>query len=112
MGVDFDLTIEHAWSLFEGQNGRCALTNEPIRFESQSSRRKGKVQTASLDRIDSSKGYVEGNVWWVHKDVNRMKNDFPLDRFLDVCRKVASGPHGQSGPYGMSTSNVARTVVQ
>lgn len=45
--------------------------------------------TASLDRIDSSKGYVEGNVHWVHKDINIMKWDFPLETFIKMCKFVA-----------------------
>nr|WP_050783279.1 glycoside hydrolase family 15 protein [Methylobacterium nodulans] len=28
-----------------------------------------------LDRKDSSKGYVPGNVWWVHKDINASKQN-------------------------------------
>lgn len=44
--------------------------------------------TASLDRIDSSKGYIEGNVQWVHKYVNVMKWDFSMEEFLDICRKI------------------------
>ena len=47
--------------------------------------------TASLDRIDSSKGYVIGNVQWVHKDINIMKNKFDNQYFIDMCKKIASG---------------------
>jgi hypothetical protein len=32
-----------------------------------------------MDRIDSNKGYVEGNVQWVYKYVNLMKRDFPQE---------------------------------
>ena len=39
-------------------------------------------KTASLDRIDSSKGYTEDNIQWVHKDVNQMKMDLPEQRFF------------------------------
>ena len=38
--------------------------------------------TASLDRIDPSLGYIEGNVRWIHKDVNRMKWKMVDDGFL------------------------------
>jgi len=46
--------------------------------------------TASLDRIDSSKGYVKDNVQWVHKDINRMKWNFPQDKFVKLCSFVAN----------------------
>jgi hypothetical protein len=44
--------------------------------------------TASLDRIDSAKGYLNGNVQWIHKDLNRMKQEFSDEKFLDWCRRV------------------------
>jgi hypothetical protein len=43
---------------------------------------------ASLDRIDSKKGYVEGNVHWVHKDVNMMKRNFTEEYFINLCETV------------------------
>jgi hypothetical protein len=95
--IPFRLTIEQMATLFEAQRGRCALTGLHLQFSSQDSRRKGTPQTASLDRIDSSLGYVEGNVWWVHKDVNRIKRELPLERFLELCRLVAAhAAHGRS----------------
>jgi hypothetical protein len=33
----------------------------------------------SLDRIDSSKGYVKGNVWVISNRANKLKNDGTLD---------------------------------
>ena len=50
--------------------------------------RKGKNQTASLDRIDSSKGYTKNNVQWLHKDINIMKRDFPEEKFLFLCKQI------------------------
>jgi hypothetical protein len=41
------------------------------------------------DRIDSSKGYVVGNIQWVHKHINKMKNKYPQDHFIEMCRLVA-----------------------
>ena len=80
----FEITIEYAWMLYEQQNRQCSLTNLPIGFG-----KKGK-STASLDRIDSTKGYVEGNVQWVHKDVNRMKMDLEQTRLICLCHLVAA----------------------
>lgn len=45
--------------------------------------------TASLDRIDSSKGYVIGNVQWVHKTINTMKMDLANSEFIKLCQMVA-----------------------
>jgi hypothetical protein len=42
-----------------------------------------------LDRIDSSKGYIVGNVQWVHKHVNVMKNIFSQEMFIFICNQVS-----------------------
>lgn len=44
--------------------------------------------TASLDRIDSSKGYIKGNIQWVHKDINKMKNNYNQAYFINLCALV------------------------
>lgn len=46
-------------------------------------------KTASLDRIDSGKGYEVGNVQWLHKDVNMMKRHYSTDYFKHLCRLVS-----------------------
>ena len=44
--------------------------------------------TASLDRIDSSKPYIKGNMQWLHKDVNIMKNAYNINYFINMCRII------------------------
>lgn len=82
--IEFSITIEYAWDLFERQNGKCFYTNQDLEIKTRNSG----GMTASLDRIDSSKGYVEGNVIWVHKDINIMKNVFSHEYFLNLCRLI------------------------
>jgi len=70
----FDISIKEIWHLFLFQKRKCALSGMDLRFQSQNSERDG---TASLDRIDSSKGYALDNIQWVHKDINWLKNNWP-----------------------------------
>ena len=79
---DFTITIEYLWELYLKQNRKCALTGVELYFNSRSGKTDGNI---SLDRIDSLKGYIEGNVQWVHKDANIMKNKLPQDRFIYLC---------------------------
>jgi hypothetical protein len=85
--VEFDITIEYAWNKFIEQGGKCALTGLPLVFEKRF--HDAKNRTASLDRIDSSKGYIEGNIQWVHKDINKMKWNYPEEKFIEFCKLVA-----------------------
>lgn len=81
----FEISIEYAWDLYISQNKLCALSGIPISFDGKWN---SSETTASLDRIDSSKGYVEGNIQWVHKRINLMKGDLSDEDFTEWCRKV------------------------
>lgn len=81
----FDLSIKEVWDLFIKQNRKCALTGVCLTFGSHIY---GSI-TASLDRIDSSKGYTIDNVQWVHKDVNIMKMDATQEEFIIMANQIA-----------------------
>jgi hypothetical protein len=86
--VEFDLTVDFLWKLYEAQDKKCALSGIPIEFKN-SWRTKGKCnQTCSLDRIDNTKGYTTDNVQWLHKDVNFMKHTFTQDYFISICKQI------------------------
>ena len=76
--LNFDISIEFAWELFLKQNRKCALSGKEIFFGLSV---KDRTQTASLDRIDSKRGYTKDNIQWVHKTVNIMKMALPEDTF-------------------------------
>ena len=46
------------------------------------------VQLASLDRIDSSKGYVEGNVQFISCCLNLAKSTLPSNRIYDFIQLI------------------------
>lgn len=85
--LDFTITIEYIWDLFLKQDGKCALTGSKLEFPIHL--KETAASTASLDRIDSSQGYIEGNVQWVHKKINLMKRDLHPDEFIQYCKLVA-----------------------
>tara|TARA_Y100000310_G_scaffold293091_1_gene322420 strand:- start:444 stop:1133 length:690 start_codon:yes stop_codon:yes gene_type:complete len=82
----FEITIEQAWDLFLKQDRKCALSGVKLVFTRKKKDRS--KTTASLDRIDSSKGYIKGNIQWVHKDINKMKQDLDMRSFKEWCGKV------------------------
>jgi len=84
--LDFLIDIKFAWELFLKQDKKCKLTGLPI--EMGRGGKFGNETTASLDRIDSTKGYTEDNVQWVHKNINRMKWHFDEKTFKKLCRLV------------------------
>jgi hypothetical protein len=98
-GIEWNdkLTIEYLYNLLLEQNKKCKLTgldidltesriNSNINFE---------LMTASLDRIDSLKGYEPNNVQWVHKHINKMKNNFNEDYFINMCELIVNHANQQ-----------------
>jgi hypothetical protein len=81
-----DISIDYIWDLFLKQDRKCNLTGLPLCFESSSNKCDG---TASLDRIDSSKGYIKDNVQWIYKDINPMKMALNEHYFIELCCKIA-----------------------
>lgn len=79
LGLDHNISPAFLKKLLENQMYKCALSGLDIHVTDG---------TASLDRIDSKQGYIEGNVQWVHKDINRMKNVYNQDYFISLCRLV------------------------
>lgn len=94
--LEFLVTKEFLWELFLKQDRKCALSGLPLNFKSEYKNSSTGICrfldttkiTASLDRIDSSKGYTEDNVQWVHKILNTMKSTLSNDVFLSVCNNV------------------------
>lgn len=83
--IPFSLCIQELWELFLKQNRECALSGDKLHF----ARSYGATeQTASLDRIDSSKGYTIDNVQWIHKEAQTMKWNLSEDRFFDRLKKI------------------------
>lgn len=85
-GINFNITKEYAWEIFLKQDRKCSMCGDVLFFEIENMN----GQTASLDRIDSSKGYIAGNVQWIHKDINKMKWDMKIDNFIDLCKKISN----------------------
>jgi len=77
-------------ALWLKQQEKCALTGLPLIMDARTKNRTPWSNTASLDRIDSSKGYIPGNVQWVHPIINMMKNHFAQDQFIYYCKCVAT----------------------
>jgi hypothetical protein len=75
--------------LFLKQDRKCKLSGIEIKFHPEEKRIKQSQQTASLDRIDNTKGYIEGNIQWLHKDINNMKWNFNESTFINYCCQIA-----------------------
>ena len=83
--IFFMISMENMWNQYQKQDGKCALTGLSLTLTNSNHLRD---QTASLDRIDSSKGYITSNIQWVHKDANKMKMDLQEKDFFRIIKQI------------------------
>lgn len=75
LGLEFNLTIEDI--LIPEQ---CPILG--IKLIRQTNKGRSAKCSPSLDRIDSSKGYIKGNVWVISMLANAMKNEANKEELL------------------------------
>jgi hypothetical protein len=86
-----NITLEYLKDLWEKQEGKCPYTGwqlENFETTSQWNNHKLNPKAASLDRIDSKLGYIEGNVQFVSVMANYAKLDFREAQLLEFCKAV------------------------
>jgi hypothetical protein len=84
--IEFNITIDDVAELIQKQNFKCALSGWDISFPETGIPQKC---DASIDRIDSKKGYSVENIQITHKTINMIKNKYDNDFFIYVCKSIS-----------------------
>ena len=85
-GLEHSITREYLNELFEIQKGLCYYTNQPMLKDITET--ENNDDSVSIDRFDSSKGYIKGNIVLCKWIVNRMKNDLDFNQFLNIISQI------------------------
>lgn len=92
-GYETDLDVEYLQAIWEAQKGICPLSGVEMElpigtagWEDATSR----PTKGSIDRIDSSKGYLKGNVRFVSLIANYAKSIWSDAEVLDFCQAVVN----------------------
>jgi len=88
--LEFTITQPMVLAKLDSQHNNCALSGVAIEFSKNTSKDATtyKEQTASIDRIDSTKGYLEDNIQIVHKHINYVKMDMSDGELIEWARKI------------------------
>ena len=79
-GIEHNIDTQYIKELFRQQGGLCFYSGVEMITSGSSS--------VSIDRIDSEGGYTKGNVVLCTAAINKMKNAYSMETFIDVCGKV------------------------
>lgn len=117
--IEFLVSKEFLWNLFLEQNKKCAISGldlDLLTFNRRSLSGKSvhpdtSVVSASLDRIDSSQGYTEDNVQWVHKVVNIMKNTLSDNDLIFICKKIAINNNSKENTEPSFINGIKNNII-
>jgi hypothetical protein len=87
-----DVSLDYVYSVGSSQDFFCALTGRELEFTRGGQYWLGKwcnPNSCTIDRIDSSKGYVEGNIQLITWQANCLKQNMDNDEFIEFCKDVA-----------------------
>lgn len=83
--IEFSITEKDLIELWKEQEGLCALTKIPMTYTLQEGRNNTNI---SIDRIDSTKGYIKDNIQLVCMAVNQMKSDLTMPELVFFCKNI------------------------
>lgn len=70
---ELDITEEYLNEMYKAQEGKCYYSGIPF----------SKDYRPSVDRIDSSKGYIKGNIVICEDKINVMKSNLSIKEFKE-----------------------------
>lgn len=86
--INSDLTLEYLKEVWDSQNGKCVYSG--LKLKEWNYKGGNDMYTASLDRIDSNKGYVKGNVQFVSMNINFLKHTLTNEDMIFICKEIAN----------------------
>lgn len=88
--LKFDITQDHIKELYINQQGKCALSGIKMTYIGYQNNNKTTINNfnISIDRIDSTKGYIKGNIQLICAAVNRMKSDLSNNELINLSNDI------------------------
>lgn len=87
-----EVNLDYVYNVGASQDFLCALTGDELEFTRGGQTWLGKwcnPNSCTIDRIDSDKGYVEGNIQLITWKANCLKQHLDNNEFIEFCKDVA-----------------------
>lgn len=82
--LPIDINLDFLLKCWIKQNGLCFYTKKPLSLEINNQ------DKVSIDRLDSSKGYLQDNIVLCRNVINYIKNDLSIDSFKELVKDIYS----------------------
>lgn len=82
--LEFTITLDYIYNLWDKQEGKCYYTNLSMLREHLSN----SPYQVSIDRIDSSKGYIIDNIVLCCISMNFAKNKYKVEDFINFINNI------------------------
>ena len=89
---EIKVDLDYVYNVGTSQDFFCALTGVELEFTRGGQHWLGKwsnPNSCTIDRIDSSKGYVKGNIQLITWKANCLKQHLDNKEFIEFCKDVA-----------------------
>lgn len=84
---DYNITLDDLLTQWLKQDGNCIYSGVKLNHPKNGD---NNITTASLDRIDSSIGYVKGNIQFISIACNYAKNNMTHEDMLTLCKIISN----------------------
>lgn len=87
-----EVDLDYVYKVGSSQDFLCALTGDELEFTRGGEKWLGKwcnPKSCTIDRIDSAKGYIKGNIQLITWKANCLKQHLDNDEFIEFCKDVA-----------------------
>lgn len=85
---ELNVSIEYLREIWEKQEGICPYLGIKLHINTYGKIKKDPITSASLDRIDSSEGYIKGNIQWISRSMNYLKNDMTDEEVRKIMNLI------------------------
>lgn len=87
---DYDVDSQYLKEIWDSQNGICPYSGIKLVLPEFNNTNKNDVRyRASVDRIDSSLGYIRGNIQFISTPINYMKNTMSNEDTIEYLKQIA-----------------------
>ena len=96
-GKEVNIDTKYLKEIWNLQNGKCSYTGIQmiLPLTTKEYHHIHSLEKASLDRIDSSQGYIRGNVEFVCMFINLAKNSYSKSEMINLISKIKNGQRGE-----------------